>query len=51
MILNLCFMKKIQNGKCLIKWQNKMLKHIKRMNTNFHITNFVQAFSYAEMVI
>ena len=27
-----CTPRKIQNGKSLNKWQNKMIKHIKRMD-------------------
>ena len=34
--------RKIQNGKSIIKWQNQKLK---RMDTNCHITDLVQAFS------
>ena len=30
------------------KWQNQKLKHIKRMDNNFHIPELVQAFSYVE---
>ena len=35
---------KIQNAKSLMKWQNQMIKHIKRMDNNCHITDLVQAF-------
>ena len=35
-------------GKSLIKWQNQMTKHIKRMNNNCHIPHLVQAFSNVE---
>ena len=34
--------------KSLIKWQNQMTKHIKRMHNNCHISDLVQAFSNAE---
>ena len=36
---------KIQNGKSLIKSQNQMLKHIKRMDNDCHIPDLGQAFS------
>ena len=35
--------RKIQNGKCLMKWQNQKLKHIKRMDNNCHFPDLVQA--------
>ena len=36
------------NKKSLIKWQNKTIKHIKRMDNNSQITDLVQAFSDVE---
>ena len=41
-------MRKIQNDRSLIKWQNQMTKDIKRMDNNCHIPDFVQTFSYLE---
>jgi hypothetical protein len=41
---------KIQDGKSLIKWQNQMTKHIKRMDNDCHIPDLVQAFSNEENV-
>ena len=32
----------------VIKWQNQKLKHIKRIDNNYHIPDFVQAFSSVE---
>ena len=37
---------KIQNGKCVIKWQNQKLRHIQRMDNNCHIPDLVKEFSY-----
>ena len=39
------FLRKIQSGKSQIKWQNQKLKHMKQMDNNCHIPDFVQAFS------
>ena len=36
--------RKIQNEKCLIKWQNETTKHIKRMDNNCHTPDLVRAF-------
>ena len=38
----------IQNGKSLIKWKNQKLEYIKWMDTNYHIPDLVQAFSYVK---
>ena len=39
---------KIPNGKFQIKWQNKKLKHIKRMDNNCHIPDLAQTFSHGD---
>ena len=41
--------RKIHNGKSVIKWKKQKLKHIKGMNNNCHIPNLVQVFSYVEI--
>ena len=43
-----CTLRKNQNGKPLIKWQNQKLKPIKRMGNNCHIPDLVQIFSNVE---
>lgn len=42
-------MKKIQNGKSLIKRQDQSSNHIKRSDNNCHITDVVKAFSHEEV--
>ena len=38
---------KVHNGVSLIKWPKK-LKHIKRMDNDFYISDVVQEFPYVE---
>ena len=38
----------MQNRKSRMKWQNQMIKHIKRMDNNYHIPDLVQAFLNVE---
>ena len=39
---------KIKKEESLIKWQNQKLKHIKRMDNNFHSLDLEHSFSYVE---